>query len=230
MMNMDIGRITLTALVASGLLLVGGCGVRDDVVPRAFAQRMDTIRESLMRGGGGFAHHKEFEATDRLFDGIPDGAARQAAALAFVDMLLSLGLEKIPYQSRSETVHLYRKYLCQGLELMNKGGVSPRIAMNRYFEGLTKYRAACFGISMAGQQEGERREDYMRRRECARWLRNDYKLALSIFARFWLPNLSRYLPPEYHDEFRRRLKAFEIPEARPMVRQSSQVSEAGDAR
>lgn len=30
----------------------------------------------------------------------------------------------------------------------------------------------------------------------------------SFFEQVWLPNLSRYLPPEFHDEFHRRLKMF----------------------
>ena len=227
---MEIDRMAAAAFVAFGILLCAGCGARDGEVPKAFAQRMDTIRESLMRGGSGFLHLREFEATDRLFDELPEGASRRAAATAFGEMLLSLDLERLSYPCRGGTVHLYRKYLCQGLELMNKCGIDPRIAMDRYFEGLLKYRAACLGVSMEGQQTGESREEFRRRRECARELKDDYKLTLSIFERFWLPNLSRYFPPEFHDEFRRRLKAFELPPSRPASPQAAQSSGAGDGR
>lgn len=230
MMNMNIGRITLTVLVATGLLLVGGCGVRDDVVPRAFAQRMDTIRESLMRGGGGFAHHKEFEATDRLFDGIPDGAARQAAALAFGDMLLSVDLSSLSYRMRESTTSLYALYVCQCFRNMERCGVSTRTAVEFFFRGLAAYRDSCLTVSSDEAVADESPVETRARRECARILRQDYELRMRIFAQIWLPDLSRYLPPEYHDEFRRRLKAFEIPEARPMARQAVQVSEVGDAR
>ena len=209
---MNGGRIVLVVCVAWGLLLAAGCSEGDGgaKVPPEFAARIDVIGASLMRGGRGFPHLEGFAETDRLFDAIPEGAGRRAAALAFSDMLLALDLGGIlPYPSREFSVSLYRKYLYQALELMNKSGVAPGMVMDRYFEGFSKYRDACLGVPSDGQRAGESRRDFIGRYSCACNLRDDYKLALSIFRRFWLPDLSQCFPPEYHDEFRRRLKAFE---------------------
>lgn len=213
---MNSGRIGLVVCSACGLLLAAGCGEGDGraKVPPAFAARIDAIGASLRRGGRGFPHREGFAETDRLFDAIPEGEDRRAAALAFGDMLLALDLGGIlPYPSRESSVILWQTYLNQSLELMNKGGVAPGMAMDRYFKGFSKYRDACLGVPTDGQRMGESRRDFISRYSCAYILRDHYKLALSIFRRFWLPNLSRYFPPEYHDEFRRRLKAFELPEA-----------------
>ena len=190
------------------LLLAAGYGRTN--VPPEFAARIDVIGASLMHGGRGFPHREGFAETDRLFDAIPEGAGRRAAALAFSDMLLALDLGGIlPYPSRESSVILWQSYLNQSLELMNKGGVAPDMVMDRYFKGFSKYRDACLGVPVDGQRAGESRRDFISRYSCAYILRDHYKMALSIFRRFWLPNLSRYFPPELHDEFRRRLKVFE---------------------
>ena len=193
------------------LLLAAGYGRTN--VPPEFAARIDVIGASLMRGGRGFLHVREFAETDRLFDAIPEGAGRRAAALAFGDMLLALDLGGLSYLFKEGTVPLYLQYLDQSLYLMNRGGIAPGAAMDCYFKGLSKFRAVCLGVPTDGQRAGESRREFLDRRTCAHKLKEDYKLALSIFRRFWLPDLSRYFPPEYHDEFRRRLKAFELPEA-----------------
>lgn len=198
------------AYVACGLVPIAGCEKAEQkpLIPTAVESRIEAVHASLMRGATGFCHVREFETTDRLFDGILDGKTRRAAALAFSDMLLSLDLKGQPYQLRETATSIYRKYLYQSLELMNKGGVEPRDALERYFKGLSKYRDSCLNISVEDQMPGESREDYRARRDCACKLRDDFKLTLSIFERFWLPHLSRVLPSELHDEFKQRLKAF----------------------
>lgn len=220
-------RLVLVLIVSS----LSGCGGwnGEDKIPQVVVVRIDDICKSLMRGGVGFRHVQETASTDRLFLNIQDMRARHDAALRFGDGLLSVDVKSLDYKRREMATGLYGEYVCQCFRLMRKCNVEPSRAMDFLFEGLGRYRASCLDIQ-TGRLEGESHAESQWRRECARKLRDDYRLTLSIFERFWLPKLSRYLPPEYHDEFRRRLKAFEIPEARPMARQSSQVSEAGEAR
>lgn len=198
------------ASVACLLVPVIGCEKdrRDHLTPAAVESRIEAVHTSLMRGATGFCHVKEFETTDRLFDEISDKKMRRAAALAFSDMLLSIDLKGQPYQHRATATGLYRKYLYQSLELMNKAGVEPRDALERYFRGLSKYRDSCLDIPSEDRMPEESPEERRERRDCARKLKDDYRLALSIFERFWLPRLSQVFPPDLHDEFKRRLKDF----------------------
>lgn len=209
-----------------------GCGVdkRTDTVPSATATRINEIHESLMRGGIGFRHVQETESTDRLFLDIQDENARRIAACRFGDSLLSLDLRSLDYRRRADSTCLYGEYICQCFRLMRKCDVEPSLAMDFLFEGLGRYKSACLDISTEECLAGESRAESRRRRECARTLRDSYRLTLSIFKRFWLPNLSRYLPPEFHDEFRRRLRAFELPPSRPASPPTAQSSGAGDGR
>lgn len=208
------------ACVACLLVPVMGCekARQDHLTPAAVEIRIEAVRSSLMRGATGFCHVKEFATTDRLFDEIPDEKARRAAALAFSDMLLSIDLKGQPYQHRETATGLYRKYLYQSLELMNKAGVEPRDALERYFKGLSKYRDSCLDIPAEDRMPSESPEERRERHDCARKLKDDYRLALSIFERFWLPHLSRVLLPDLHDEFRRHLKGFSSPPSRQRKR------------
>ena len=123
-------------------------------------------------------------------------------------MLLSFDLKGLPYRQREGATRIYREYLYLAFDIMKKCGVEPRVALEYYFKGLTKYRNSCIDISDRDILPGEVFEDSRWRRDCARKLKDDYKLTLSIFERFWLPHLSRVLPPDLHEEFRQRLKAF----------------------
>ena len=193
------------------LLLAAGYGRTN--VPPEFAARIDVIGASLMRGGRGFLHVRESAETDRLFDAIPEGAGRRAAALAFGDMLLSARIAQLPYLLRESATGVYALYVCQCFKCMRRCGVSTRAAIEFFFKGLSVYRNSCLTIPTEKVLAGETPKETRNRLYCARILGQDYEMRMSIFKQIWLPNLSRYFPPEYHDEFRRRLKAFELPEA-----------------
>lgn len=227
---MEIDRMAAAAFVAFGILLCAGCGARDGEVPKAFAQRMDTIRASLMRGGSGFPHLQEFEATDRLFDEMPEGVSRRAAATAFGEMLLSLDFSALPYRMRESATSLYAQYVCQCFKGMVRCGLSTRTAIESFFRGLGLYRDSCLTVPIVESVDGETLDETRARLYCARILRQDYEVRMSIFEQIWLPNLSRYLPPEFHDEFRRRLRAFELPPSRPASPPTAQSSGAGGGR
>ena len=213
---MNSGRMVFVVCFAWGLLLAAGCGGGNGraKVPPEFAARIDAIGASLMRGGRGFLHMKEFAETERLFDAIPEGEGRRAAARAFGDMLLSARIAQLPYLLRESATGVYAPlYVCQCFNCMRRCGVSTRAAIEFFFKGLSVYRNSCLTIPTEKVLAGETPEETRNRLYCARILGQDYEMCMTIFKKIWLPDLSRYLPPEYHDEFRRRLKAFELPEA-----------------
>lgn len=176
-------------------------------MPNDVATQNEILRECLLQGGVGFDHRKGQDAVRRCYLDIADVEARKNAALSLGDMLLSVNLMELPFRQREGATRVYREYLYLAFEIMKECGVEPRIALDRYFNGLSKYRDSCLDISGADILSGETFEDSRWRRDCARKLKDDYKLALSIFERFWLPRLSRVLPSDLHDEFRRRLRS-----------------------
>ena len=224
-MNETARRI---AFVTASVLLLGGCeqGNRTVRPPAAVVQRVEAIHAALTRQGSHFKHLAEFEATDRLFDGIADGKERKAAAEAFGRMILSVDLQSLPLPFRENVTSKYALYVCQCFKIMRRCGIPIREAMEFFFQGLANYRDSCEDPSLAmPPREGENIEDVRVRQASARILKEDYAARMSIFEHVWLPNLSRYLPPELHDEFRRRLKAFSSspsqPEERPGARNAS---------
>ena len=210
---MNVGRIFGAVCIVCGLLLVAGCGGQKVDVPQEVVAHVDAICTSLMRGGAGFRHAQGAATTDRLFLDIPDAAVRRAAALHFGRRLLSVDLKSLAIHPRASVTGLFGDYICQCFRLMCKCGVEPSRAMDFFFKGFTRFRSSCLDVPAGPRREGESRREYRLRQYYARLFKEIYVYVLSIVQRFWLPNLSRYLPPEYHDEFRRRLKAFELPEA-----------------
>ena len=86
----------------ASVLLFGGCEQENRTVrpPAAVVQRVETIHAALTQRGSHFKHLAEFEATDRLFDGIADSEERKAAAEAFGRMILSVDLQSLPLPFR----------------------------------------------------------------------------------------------------------------------------------
>ena len=224
-MNETARRI---AFVTASVLLLGGCeqGNRTVRAPAAVVQRVETIHAALTQRGTHFKHLAEFEATDRLFDGIADGEERKAAAEAFGRMVLSVDLQSLPLPFREDVTPKYALYVCQCFKIMRRCGIPIREAMEFFFQGLANYRDSCEDPSLAmPPKEEENPDDARFRLSAARILKEDYAARMSIFENVWLPNLSRYLPPELHDEFRQRLKAFSsspsLPEERLGARNAS---------
>ena len=216
------------AFVTAGFLLLGGCEQENRAVrpPAAVVQRVETIHAALTQQGSHYKHLAEFEATDRLFDGIEDSEERKAAAEAFGRMILSVDLQSLLLPFRETATSKYALYVCQCFKIMGRCGIPTREAMEFFFQGLANYRDSCEDPSLAmPPREGENPEDVRVRQSSARILKEDYAARMSIFEHVWLPNLSRYLPPELHDEFRQRLKAFSsspsLPEERPDARNAT---------
>lgn len=199
------------AFVTASILFLGGCGQEKRTVrpPAAIVQRVETIHTALTQRGSHFKHLAEFDATDRLFDEMTDGEERKAAAEAFGRMILSVDLQSLPLPFRESVTSKYALYVCQCFKIMRRCGIPTREAMEFFFRGLANYRASCEDPSLAmPPKEGERPDEARFRQSSARILKEDYVARMSIFEQVWLPNLSRYLPPEFHDEFHRRLKTF----------------------
>jgi len=206
-----MSRTAKIAVILTSLLLLGGCERANRTVrpPAIAVRRIETIHAALTQRGIQFKHLAEFEATDHLFDGISDGEARKAAAEAFGRMILSVDLQSLPLPFREVATSKYALYVCQCFKIMRRCGLPTRDAMEFFFHGLAKYRASCEDPSLAKPpQEGEDPDAARDRRTSARVLKEDYAARMSIFEQVWMPNLSRYLPDEFHDEFRRRLKAY----------------------
>ena len=216
--NMNtMNRLMLLSLHILCFFLVVGCKPAEQEmrVPDDVVTQNDALRNCLLRGGEGFDHLKEQDAIRQRYIDIADADVRKSSALSLGATLLSIGLKRLPYRQREGATRVYREYLYLAFDIMKKCGVESRVALDYYFNGLSKYRDSCLDISDKDILPGETFEGARWRRDCARKLKDDYRLALSIFERFWLPNLSRYLPPELHDEFRRRLKAFSTLPAQP---------------
>ena len=205
-----MNRLMLLSLVIFCLFLVAGCkpAAREACVPEDVMTQNEVLHNCLMRGGVGFDHRKKQDVIRHCFIDIADADVRKMAAISFGVMLLSIDLKRLPYRQREGATRVYREYLYLAFDIMRKCGVEPRVALDYYFNGLSKYRDSCLDISDKDILPGEAFEDSRWRRDCARKLMDDYKLTLSIFERFWLPHLSRVLPSELHDEFRKRLNAF----------------------
>lgn len=212
----------------ASVLLFGGCEQENRTVrpPASVVQRVETIHAALTQRGSHFKHLAEFEATDRLFDGIADSEERKAAAEAFGRMILSVDLQSLPLPFREIATSKYVLYVCQCFKIMRRCGIPTREAMAFFFRGLANYRDSCEDLSLAKPpKEGKNPDDARLRLSAARILKEEYSARMSVFEHVWLPNLSRYLPPELHDEFRRRLKAFSTlpdqPEGRPSASKAS---------
>ncbi len=193
------------------VLLFGGCEQENRTVrpPAAVVQRVETIHAALTQRGSHFKHLAEFEATDRLFDGIADSEERKAAAEAFGRMILSVDLQSLPLPFREIATSKYALYVCQCFKIMRRCGIPTREAMEFFFQGLATYRDSCEAPSLAMPPKGgENPDDARLRLSCAHILKEDYAAQMSVFEQVWLPNLSRHLPTEFHDEFRHRLKMF----------------------
>lgn len=205
------------AFVTAGVLFLGGCEKENRTVrpPETVVRRVEAIHTALTRRGSHFKHLAEFAETDRLFDGIADREERKASAEAFGSALLSVDLQSLPLPFRENATSKYALYVCQCFKIMRRSDIPTREAMEFFFRGLAKYRDSCEDPSLSvPPKEGEAPDEAKSRLSSARILKEDYAARMSVFEHVWLPNLSRYLPPEFHDEFCRRLKAFMPPAAR----------------
>ena len=103
----------------------------------------------------------------------------------------------------------YPRYIAAVCWIMKKNGCPPELEMDFFFKALQKFRDACFSVPLAfWPLPGESRELCSARTTAARHLYGEYKNIMSYIRRFVLPELSKYLPPELHDEFKRRIEPF----------------------
>lgn len=206
----------LLSLTVSSLVLVaaGGCNrsidLNVDGIPQHVASHIDSIRVCLRRGGVGCDFLGEYENTIRLFCCLSNSTQQVNAAAAYAKMLRMIELKDLPYPLREGATLQYGRSVRQCFEIMRRCNVSPKESMDFLFDGLSKYKDSCYSVALDFKVPGETQKDARRRRECGLVLRDDCAMQLSYIKRSWIPNLSRCLPKEYHDEFVRRLDVLTV--------------------
>ena len=206
----------LLSLIVTNLVLVvaGGCnrsmGLSADGIPKHVASHIDSIRVCLRRGGVGCDFLGEYENTIRLFCCLSNSTQQVNAATAYAKMLRMIELRDLPYPLREGATLQYGRCVRQCFEIMRRCNVSPKESMDFLFDGLSKYKDSCYSVALDLNVPGETQKDARRRRECGLVLRDDCAMQLSYIRRSWIPNLSRCLPKDCHDEFVRRLDVLTV--------------------
>ena len=201
-----------------GIIVIGMSGFvcvgcdrqqRDATVPSYIAEHVETIRRTLKYEGNRIDLNKTAESTMNMFCSISNKLQRIRAVKTYSDMLLAIDLKDLPCQTREWATSQYGSSVCHCFRIMRKCEVAPAESIDWFFTCLAKFKDLCQSISTVERLPGETMSESRLRHHYLRLYRSDYEYLISILRRFWIPQLSLYLPEEYHSEFVRRLNFLE---------------------
>jgi len=205
-----VRHIIIAFVLPALVYLCSGCDSSvsaDRAAILRLSDEIQLIRESLTKNDIKYPHHELVARINERMSGISNKNNRAEGAYSYAQMLKNADIATLPYRRRSAAASLYGRHICFSFRLMMMNGVDPQDAMSVFFDCLFRYREACFSISAAARNPNERLDEYAQRQECARGMSDAYGYTVSVIKRFWLPNLSEYLPNVYHEEFRRRFES-----------------------
>ena len=210
---------TVFVIVVS-LLLMSGCRSRDDVAYDEALSRFREVRDDINAGGIGI---RPLNEAGSIMDGwiscVSNASLRAKLSHELSQIVLSVDLTNQPFRAvgaaakrsfpREWVTGDYPRYIAAVCWIMKKNGCPPELEMDFFFKALQKFRDACFSVPLAfWPLPGEDLELNIARTTAARNLYSDYDYVMSYIRRFVLPELSKHLPPELHDEFKRRIEPF----------------------
>ena len=215
MRTMFIARLLLFAL-----LPLTGCRRHDEAACANVRERLREVCNNLNLGEPGIRPFREIGSRiDEWFSSVSNASLRAGLSLELSEMLLAVNLTNQPYRAvrqnatrsfpRLDVTASYPRYINVVCWIMKKNGCPPDFKMDFFFKALQKFRDACFSVPLAFDLlPGEDLELNSVRTTTARHLYSDYDYVMSYIRRFVLPELSKHLPPELHDEFKRRIEPF----------------------
>ena len=213
-------QIFFAKLVVAALLLIAGCRRHDDVAYDETLERFCEVRNDLNAGGFGVGSLNE---AGIIMNGwiscVSNASLRTKLSLELAKIILSVDLTNQPYRAAGAVVKRrfprecitrdYPRYINAVCWIMKKNGCPPDFEMDFFLAALQKFRDSCFSVPIAfGTLSGESLELCSARTTAARHLYGEYDYVMSYIRRFVLPELSKYLPPELHDDFNRRIEPF----------------------
>lgn len=213
-----------TLLLSVMFLFACGCQQQEkempDVAVNVARAKFRHIKTSLNNGKTGVTNFF-YVATEiaGVISAVSNADRRAELALELSQMLLAVDLKNQPYLSprtngvafmqRERAAIVFYDYIFPVLGAMKDCGSSPNDRMEFFFNAILKYKDACFSVPVGWRRlPGESRETCSHRNNTAYTLWGDYQQRMSEIRRFMLPRLSVYLPPEFHDEFKRRIEPF----------------------
>ena len=187
-----------------------GCAQREesDSASERVNATIQDVCHRLNAGGAGLGSGVEFEKINTMFECVSNSQRRIELANAYAANILSVDLVGQEYRQRENAARLYFDYVEHCFWVLKKHGVSPLQTIEFFFSGLTKYREACLGVSLASRGTKESQDVFRCRRSCAGSLFADYAQSMSEIKRFWIRRLDSRLPTELHAEFLRRVEPF----------------------
>lgn len=203
-------RIMIVYCLIVLVIVFSGC-MRGKESDRSVVAVQDTLRAigiSMNNGGEGFSLSRNYKKISEQFAVVSNFQQRLNLSMEYAKIILSVDFKGQDYRHRANAVGLYFDYLEHCFWMMKKNDVPPPCTLDFFFKGLAKYKATCFGVSLAEREKDESIEMFCDRKGCARSMVDDYEQTMSEIKRFWLPRLATRFPEELHDEFRRRIEPF----------------------
>lgn len=199
-------EIALISICLGSIVCIGCERLRQEArVPSYVEEHVMAIKRTLLCDVKGINLQVEAENTMNMFCSISNSAQRIRAIRVYSNMLRAIDLSNMPYHAREWATGQYGSSVCHCFRIMRKCGVGPEESMDWFFSCLAKFKCLCLSIPNAEKVPGESMSESRLRRHYLRLFRSDYEYLISILRRFWIPQLSLYLPEEYHAEFVRRL-------------------------
>lgn len=212
---MELAKKICLLIVVTVAVCNNGCDLNQqnsNISSKRFADEIRMIRDSLTTEHSKYPHQQLVARLSGMLVSISNQTCRTEAVKQYATMLSEVELSSLPDCKKATSVRMYGEHVCFMFRILIENGVPPDDAMSMFFGCLEKYRSLCMVVPVFDKTTGESQSVYQTKVKCACALTDAYNYTISIIRQFWLPNLSDYLIPEYHDKFKCLIEPFLTPD------------------